>query len=150
MEERFKTQVSIIWMVEIRFWARNLILLLIDSNDAFGILSPFFLYFCQEKLYNPKLYVFLMYLIVSKYYSKKDSCNPLLLITNVWTRLNPVGFSFELEGFSCKNSDVWFIFLLYEFIYLLLLVDITYLVLHKEMIEKLWCLLKYCEFTLIA
>ena len=34
------------------------------------------------------------------------------------------------------------------FIYLLLLVAITYLILHKEMVEKSWCLLEYCEFTL--
>ena len=34
------------------------------------------------------------------------------------------------------------------FIYLLLLVAITYLILHKEMVERFWCLLEYCEFTL--
>ena len=43
-------------------------------------------------------------------------------------------------------SDLFF--LLHEFIYLLLLVDITYLVLYKEMVEKFLCLLEYCEFTL--
>ena len=45
-------------------------------------------------------------------------------------------FSFASEGFPRKNSGVWFIFLLYEFIYLLLLGDIAYLVLHKEMVEN--------------
>ena len=46
-------------------------------------------------------------------------------------------FPFTLGGFPRKNSGVWFIFLLHEFIYLLLLVDIVYLVLHKEMVEKI-------------
>ena len=36
------------------------------------------------------------------------------------------------------------------FIYFLPLVAITYLILHKEMVEKFWCLLKYSEFTLIS
>ena len=63
-----------------------------------------------------------------------------------WTRSR--GFSLRIGGFPHKNYGVWFIFLLDEFIYLLLLVDIAYLVLHKEMVEKFWCLLEYCEFTL--
>ena len=51
------------------------------SNNIFGILSPIFLcFFCQERLYNIKLYVLLMYLAASRDYSKEDRCNPLLLI----------------------------------------------------------------------
>ena len=37
---------------------------------------------------------------------------------------------------------------MHEFIYLLLLVVISYLILHKEMVEIFLCLLEYCEFTL--
>ena len=57
-------------------------------------------------------------------------------------------FPFALGGFSHKNSSVSFIFLLHEFIYLLLVIAITYLILHKENVEKFWRLLEYCEFTL--
>ena len=105
-------------------------------------------FFCQERLYNPRLYVLLMYLVASKDYSREERCNPLLLIVEVWIGLGPVVFSFALGGFPRKNSGVWFIFPLHEFIYLLLLVAITYLILHKEMVEKSWCLLESCEFTL--
>ena len=90
----------------------------------------------------------LMYLAASKDYSREDKCNLLLLIMEVWTGLGPVVFPFALGGFSHKNSNVWFIFLLHEFIYLLLVVAITYLILHKEKVEKFRCLLEYCEFTL--
>ena len=78
----------------------------------------------------------LMYLAAYRDYFRKDSCNSLLLIVEIWTGLDLVVFLFAFEGFSCKNSYVWFIFLLNEFIYLLLLVDIVYLVLHKEMVGK--------------
>ena len=77
-----------------------------------------------------------MYLAAFRDYSKKDKCNPLLLIVEVWTGVGPVVFFFASEGFPLKNSSVWFIFLLHEFIYLFLLVAITYLILHKEMVEK--------------
>ena len=63
-------------------------------------------------------------------------CNLLLLIVEVWTRLGPVVFPFALRGFPCKYSGLWFIFPLHEFIYVLLLVAITYLILYKEMVEK--------------
>ena len=94
------------------------------------------------------LYVLLMYLAASRDYSREYMCNPLLSIVEVWTELGSVVFSFTLDRFPCKNSGVWFIFLLHEFIYLLMLVSIAYLILHKEIVEKLWCLLEYCEFTL--
>ena len=89
------------------------------------------------------LYVFLMYLTASKYYSRKDRYNPLLLIIEDWTVLDHVIFPFALMVLH----NIWFIFLLHEFIYALLLVDIAYLVLYKEIVEKLWCLLEYREFT---
>ena len=61
-----------------------------------------------------------------------------------------MAFPFALKGFPRKNYGVRFIFLLHEFICLLLLVVIAYLILHKEMVEKSWCLLEYCEFTLTS
>ena len=94
------------------------------------------------------LYVLLMYLVVFRDYSRQDKCNPLLLIVEFWTGLGPVVFPFTLGVFPRKNSGVWFIFPLHEFIYLLLLVAITYLILYKEMVEKFWYLLEYSEFTL--
>ena len=112
------------------------------------VFIQFSLLFCQERLYNPRLYVLLMYLIAYKDYSREDGCNPLLLIVKVWAGLGPMVFPFALGGFPRKNYGVWFIFPLHEFIYLLLLVVITYLILNKEMVEKSWCLLEYCEFTL--
>ena len=45
-------------------------------------------------------------------------------------------FPFTLGGFLHKNFGVSFIFPLHEFIYLLLLVVITYLIFHKENVEK--------------
>ena len=78
----------------------------------------------------------LIYLATSRDYSRKDRYNPLLLIVEVWIGLGLVIFSFASEGFSRKNFGVWFIFLLHEFIYLFLLGDIAYLVLHKEMVEN--------------
>ena len=66
----------------------------------------------------------------------------------VWTGLGPVIFPFALRVFRVNILVSDLFFMLHEFIYLLLLVDITYLVLHKEMVEKFWCLLEYCEFTL--
>ena len=137
--------------MEIKFWSWELVLLPINNNYVFwGILSPIFLcFFCQDKFYNPRLYMFLMYLTASNY-SREDRCNPLLLIVEVWIRLSPMVFLFAFGGFPRKNSSVWFIFLLHEFIYLLLLVTITYLILHKEMVEKSWGLLEYCEFTLTS
>ena len=89
-----------------------------------------------------------MYLVAFRDYFREDRCNPLLLIVEVWTELGPVVFSLALGGFPSKNFGVWFIFSLHEFIYLLLLVTITYLILYKEMVEKSWCLLEYCEFTI--
>ena len=59
-------------------------------------------------------------------------------------------FPFTLRGFPRKNFGVRFIFPLHGFIYLLLLVVITYLISHKEMVEKSWCLLEYCKFTLTS
>ena len=59
-------------------------------------------------------------------------------------------FPFALGGFPRKKFGVWFIFPLHQFIYLLLLVAITYLILYKEIVEKSWCLLEYCEFTLTS
>ena len=147
LEEMFETQVATIWTMDIIFWARELVLLPMNSNDVFLVyFLQFFCFFCQERLYNPRLYVLLMYLAAFRDYSREDKCNPLLLIVEVWTGLGPVVFPFTLGGFPCKNSGVWFIFLLHEFIYLLFLVVI--LILHKEMVEKSWCLLEYCEFTL--
>ena len=136
--------------MDIRFWAQELVLLHVNNNNIFfGILSPNFLcFFFQERLYNPRLYVLLMYLTTSRYYFRKDKCNSLLLIMEVWTGLGPMVFRFVLGGFPSKNSGVWFIFLFYEFIYLLMLVAITYLILHKEMVEKFYYLLEYCGFTL--
>ena len=43
-----------------------------------------------------------------------------------------------------------FFFLLHEFIYLLLLVAIAHLILHKEMVENFCCLLEYYQFTLTS
>ena len=43
-------------------------------------------------------------------------------------------FFFHTKGFPYKNYGICFIFLLHEFIYLLLLVIIVYLILHKEII----------------
>ena len=131
------------------YFSSNSSLLLMNSNDVFFILSPIFLcFFYQERLYNPSIYVLLMYLAAFIDYFRKDKCNPLLLIVEVWTELGLVVFLFALEGFPCKNYGIWFIFLLHEFIYLLLLVVSTYLILHKEIVKKSWYLLKYCEFTL--
>ena len=73
-----------------------------------------------------------MYLVASRDYSIKDRCNSLLLIVEVWTGIGPVVFSFALRGFLRKNSRVLFIFLLHEFIYLLLLIVIAYLILYKK------------------
>ena len=151
LEERFKTRVATIWMVKIRFWVWELVLLPMTSYGIFkGILFPIFLYFfCQERLYDPRLYVLLMYLATSRDYFRENRYNPVLLIVEVWIWLGHVVFPFALGGFPRKNYCIWFIFLLHEFMYLLLLVAITYLILHKEMVEKFWCLLEYCEFTLI-
>ena len=87
-------------------------LLPVNSNDIFlGIISPIFLcFFFQERLYNPRLYVLLMYLVASRDYSREDRCNPLLLIVEVWTRLGPMVFPFALGGFLRKNYGLWFIF----------------------------------------
>ena len=78
-----------------------------------------------------------MYLEAFKDHSREDRCNPLLLIVEVWTGLGPVVFPFALGGFPRKNYGVWFIFPLHEFIYLLLLFYINYLILHKERVEKI-------------
>ena len=59
-----------------------------------------------------------------------------------------MAFPFALKGFPRKNYGVRFIFLLHEFICLLLLVVIAYLILHKEMVENFCCLLEYYQFTL--
>ena len=75
-------------------------------------------------------------LVASRDYSREDKCNPLLLIVEIWTGLGPVVFPFALGGFPRKNSSIWFIFLLHEFIYLLIVVAITYWIFHKEMVEK--------------
>ena len=138
--------------MKIRFWARELVFLPVNSNIVFWYTFSNFLcfFFCQERFYNPRLYVLLVYLATSKDYSRKDRCNPLLLIVEVWTELSPVVFPFALRGFPHKNFGVWIIFLLHEFIYLFLLVAITYLILHKEIVEKIWCLLEYGEFTLTS
>ena len=37
LEERFETRVAKIWMVEIKFWAHELVLLPVNSNDVFGV-----------------------------------------------------------------------------------------------------------------
>ena len=89
---------------EIRFWARELVLLPLNSNDIFlGIIYPIFLcFFFQERLYNPRLYVLLMYLVASRDYSREDKCNPLLLIVEVWTGLDPVVFPIALGVFHIK------------------------------------------------
>ena len=57
---------------EIRFWARELVLLPLNSNDIFlGIIYPIFLcFFYQERLDNPRLNVLLMYFEASIYYSR--------------------------------------------------------------------------------
>ena len=103
-----------------------------------GILSPIFLcFFCQERLYNPRIYILSMYLEAYRDYSREDRYNPLLLIVEVWIGLGPLVFPFALGGFPHKSYGVWFIFPLHEFIYLLLLVAITYLILHKEIVEKI-------------
>ena len=48
-DERFETWVATIWMVEIKFWAQELVLLSINSNSVFlGILSPSFLVFAKR------------------------------------------------------------------------------------------------------
>ena len=52
----------------------------------------------------------------------------------------------QIGGFPLKKILVSF--LLHGFIYLFMLVAIAYLILNKERVEKLWCLLEYCEFTL--
>ena len=92
----------------------------------------------------------LMYLASFKDYSRKDMCNSLLLIMEVRTRLGPVVFPFTLGVFHIKILVFDLFFMLHEFIYLFLLVDIVYLVLHKEMAENFSCLLEYCEFTLTS
>ena len=108
LKKRFETWVATIWMVEIRFWARELVLLSVNSNIVFFMLSLiFFCFSCQERLYNPILYVLLMYLIASKYYFREDRCNSLLFIVKVWTVLSLMVFPLIQERF---------IFLLHEFI----------------------------------
>ena len=59
-------------------------------------------------------------------------------------------FPFALRVFHVKILVSDLFFMLHEFIYLLLLVDIPYLVLYKEMVEKFWYLLEYCEFTITS
>ena len=54
-----------------------------------------FLCFSQNRLYNPRLYVLLMYLAASRVYFREDRCNPLLLIVEVWTGLGLVVFPFD-------------------------------------------------------
>ena len=61
-------------------------------------------------MYNPRLYVLLMYLVASRDYSREDMCTPSLLIVEVWTGLSPMVFPFTLGGFPCKNYGVWFFF----------------------------------------
>ena len=48
----------------------------------------------------------LIYLEASTDYSREDRCNPLLLIVDVLTGLDPVVFPFALGGFPCKNYGV--------------------------------------------
>ena len=114
-------------MVEIGFWTQELVLLPMNSNMFFGYYFSNFLYFCQERLYNPRLYVLLMHLVSSRDYSREDRCNPLLLIVEVWTKLGPVVFPFTLGSFPRKNSSVWFLFPLHEFIYLFIAASCYYL-----------------------
>ena len=107
LEKKFKTWVATIWMVKIRFWAWELVLLHVNSNNVFGYtFSNFLCFFSQERLYNLRLYVFLMYLAASKDYFRKDKCNALLLILEVWTGLGLVVFPFAFRGFPSKNYGV--------------------------------------------
>ena len=49
LEERFETRVATIWTVKIKFWARKLVLLPMNSNDMFfGILYPIFFVFSKR------------------------------------------------------------------------------------------------------
>ena len=59
-----------------------------------------------------------MYLAASRDYSRKDKYNPLLLIVEAWTGLGPVVFLFALGGFPRKNSDVWFIFVAWIYLFI--------------------------------
>ena len=138
LEERFETQVATIWTVEIRFWDQEIMLLPMNSNDIFGILSPIFFvfdkrdciiqdYMCSWCIWQP------LEIILEK-------TSVTLLIVEVWTGLGPVVFLFALGGFPHKKFWCLIYFLLDEFNYFLLLIDIAYLVLHKERVEKLWCL----------
>ena len=138
LEERFKTWVATIWTVEIIFWAQQLVLLAMNNNNVFwGILSSIFLVFFAKRDYIIQGYMCSWCILVaSRDYSREDKCNPLLLIVEIWTGLGPMVFPFALGGFPRKNSSIWFIFLLHEFIYLLIVVAITYWIFHKEMVEK--------------
>ena len=111
LEERFETRVATIWTMEIRFLAQELVLLPLNSNNVFGYtFSNFLCFFRQERLYNPRLYVLLMYLEASRDYSREYMCTPLLLIVEVWTGLSLVVFPFALGGFRRKNYGVRFFF----------------------------------------
>ena len=48
LKEKFETQVATIWTVEIIFWAWELILLPVNSNNIFCILSPIFFVFAKR------------------------------------------------------------------------------------------------------
>ena len=97
LEERFENQVATIWTVEIRFWDQEIMLLPMNSNDIFGILSPIFFVFAKRDC------------IIQDYMCSWCIWKPLeiilektsvtLLIVEVWTGLGPVVFPFALRGF---------------------------------------------------
>ena len=49
LEERFETRVATIWMVKIRFWARELVLLPVNNNDIFWYTFSNFLCFFTRR-----------------------------------------------------------------------------------------------------
>ena len=108
LEENFEIWVATIWTMKIKFWAWELVLLHVNSNNVFGYTFSNFLCFflSQERLYNLRLYAFLMDLAASKDYFRKDRCNALLLILEVWTGLGLVVFPFAFGGFPSKNYGV--------------------------------------------
>ena len=72
LEKRFETQVATIWTIRSDFELGNWCYCPWTVTTLFGILSSIFIYlFCQERLYNSRLYVLLMYLTASRDYSRE-------------------------------------------------------------------------------
>ena len=99
LEERFETRVVTIWAVEIKYWYYCPWTV---TTCFWEFFIQFSLFFFQDRLYNLRLYVLLMYLVASI----EDMCNPLLLIMEVWIELDHMVFPFAVEDFPYKNSGV--------------------------------------------